>query len=219
MSTQPSSATDPGAALIAALAERDFSRLAETLTPDVRMRALIPPASSRCPVPSRQRRSSRPGSATLKRSNSSAHAAIRSPIASTSSIGSASRSQATPRNSSSSTCSAHSRVTESALSISSAQASVLSRVGCVRGFTRERDRVTAVVLASPSTGSSTRKPDETTGTSLNGHVQGRAAWSFLDCSADLPQVPAERVRRIVGTAGQVLIKRCLCTQCLAGRNP
>jgi hypothetical protein len=43
MSTQPSSATDPGAALIAALAERDFSRLAETLTPDVRMRALIPP--------------------------------------------------------------------------------------------------------------------------------------------------------------------------------
>jgi hypothetical protein len=43
MSTQPSSATDPGAALIAALAERDFSRLAETLTPDVRIRALIPP--------------------------------------------------------------------------------------------------------------------------------------------------------------------------------
>jgi len=43
MSTPPSSATDPGAALIAALAERDFSRLAETLTPDVRMRALIPP--------------------------------------------------------------------------------------------------------------------------------------------------------------------------------
>jgi SnoaL-like domain len=43
MSTQPSSATDPGAAFIAALAERDFSRLAETLTPDVRMRALIPP--------------------------------------------------------------------------------------------------------------------------------------------------------------------------------
>jgi hypothetical protein len=32
-------------------------------------------------------------------------------------------------------------------------------------------------------------------------VQGRAAWSFLDCSADLPQVVAERVRRIVGTAG------------------
>jgi hypothetical protein len=50
-------------------------------------------------------------------------------------------------------------------------------------------------------------------------VQGRAAWSFLDCSADLPQVLAERVRRIVGTAGQVLIKRCLRTQCLAGRDP
>ena len=43
MSTQPSSATDLGAGLIAALAERDFPRLADTLTPDVRMRALIPP--------------------------------------------------------------------------------------------------------------------------------------------------------------------------------
>jgi hypothetical protein len=43
MSTQQSSATDPGACLIAALAERDFPRLAGTLTPDVRMRALIPP--------------------------------------------------------------------------------------------------------------------------------------------------------------------------------
>jgi SnoaL-like domain len=43
MSTQPSSATDPAARLIAALAERDFPRLAGTLTPDVRMRALIPP--------------------------------------------------------------------------------------------------------------------------------------------------------------------------------
>ena len=43
MSTQPSSATDPGARLIAALAERDFPRLAGTLTPDVQMRALIPP--------------------------------------------------------------------------------------------------------------------------------------------------------------------------------
>ena len=43
MSTQACSATDPGACLIAALAERDFPRLAGTLTPDVRMRALIPP--------------------------------------------------------------------------------------------------------------------------------------------------------------------------------
>jgi hypothetical protein len=43
MNTQPSSATDPGTALIAALAECDFPRLAGTLTPDVRMRALIPP--------------------------------------------------------------------------------------------------------------------------------------------------------------------------------
>jgi hypothetical protein len=43
MSTQPSSATDPGTGFIAALAERDFARLARTLTPDVRMRALIPP--------------------------------------------------------------------------------------------------------------------------------------------------------------------------------
>jgi hypothetical protein len=40
---QPSSATDPGNALVAALAERDFPRLADMLTSDVRMRALIPP--------------------------------------------------------------------------------------------------------------------------------------------------------------------------------
>lgn len=43
MSTQRSSAIDLGAALVAALAERDFFRLAGTLAPDVRMRALIPP--------------------------------------------------------------------------------------------------------------------------------------------------------------------------------
>jgi len=43
MSTQRSSATDLGLGLITALAERDFPRLADTLTPDVRMRALIPP--------------------------------------------------------------------------------------------------------------------------------------------------------------------------------
>ena len=43
MSTQPPSATDPGTRLVTALAQRDFPRLAETLTPDVRMRALIPP--------------------------------------------------------------------------------------------------------------------------------------------------------------------------------
>ena len=38
-----SSATDLGDVLVAALAERDFDRLAGTLAPDVRMRALIPP--------------------------------------------------------------------------------------------------------------------------------------------------------------------------------
>ncbi len=43
MSKQQSSATDLGAALVTALAERDFARLADTLTPDARMRALIPP--------------------------------------------------------------------------------------------------------------------------------------------------------------------------------
>lgn len=43
MITQPSSATDLGGALIAAIAERDFGRLANTLAPTVRMRALIPP--------------------------------------------------------------------------------------------------------------------------------------------------------------------------------
>jgi len=41
--TRLSSATDPGEALVAALSRRDFERLAGTLTPDVRMRALIPP--------------------------------------------------------------------------------------------------------------------------------------------------------------------------------
>jgi len=45
MSTRQSSAIDPGAALVAALAERDFGRLANTLAPDVRMRALIPPGA------------------------------------------------------------------------------------------------------------------------------------------------------------------------------
>jgi hypothetical protein len=43
MSTRRSSATATGTGLIAALAERDFLRLSSTLTPDVRMRALIPP--------------------------------------------------------------------------------------------------------------------------------------------------------------------------------
>jgi hypothetical protein len=43
MSTQPSSATDQGTGFVAALAERDFARLACRLTADVRMRALIPP--------------------------------------------------------------------------------------------------------------------------------------------------------------------------------
>ena len=43
MRTQPSSATELGTGLVTALAQRDFPRLADTLTPDVRMRALIPP--------------------------------------------------------------------------------------------------------------------------------------------------------------------------------
>lgn len=43
MSTQPSSATDTGKTLISALTQRNFPRLADTLTPDVRVRALIPP--------------------------------------------------------------------------------------------------------------------------------------------------------------------------------
>ena len=38
-----SSATELGAALVTAVAERDFRRLGDTLAPDVRMRALIPP--------------------------------------------------------------------------------------------------------------------------------------------------------------------------------
>ena len=45
MSTRRSSATDLGAGLVRALAQRDFPRLAEALTPDVRMRALIPPGT------------------------------------------------------------------------------------------------------------------------------------------------------------------------------
>jgi hypothetical protein len=43
MSTQRSSASELGKGLITALAQRDFPRLASTLTPEVRMRALIPP--------------------------------------------------------------------------------------------------------------------------------------------------------------------------------
>jgi hypothetical protein len=38
-----SSAIDPGTALVTAVVDRDFQRLADTLTPDARMRALIPP--------------------------------------------------------------------------------------------------------------------------------------------------------------------------------
>jgi hypothetical protein len=43
MSTQRSSAIDLGRTLVSALAAQDFPRLADTLAPDVRMRALIPP--------------------------------------------------------------------------------------------------------------------------------------------------------------------------------
>jgi hypothetical protein len=42
MTARRPSATDLGAMLVAALTERDFGRLAATLAPDVRMRALIP---------------------------------------------------------------------------------------------------------------------------------------------------------------------------------
>jgi SnoaL-like domain len=43
MRTEQSSASDLGVGFVTALAQRDFLRLANTLTPDVRMRALIPP--------------------------------------------------------------------------------------------------------------------------------------------------------------------------------
>jgi hypothetical protein len=43
MTARRSSATDLGAVLVAALTARDFGRLAGTLAPGVRMRALIPP--------------------------------------------------------------------------------------------------------------------------------------------------------------------------------
>jgi hypothetical protein len=43
MTMPRSSATDPGVVLVEALAGRDFDRLADTLSSDVRMRALIPP--------------------------------------------------------------------------------------------------------------------------------------------------------------------------------
>jgi hypothetical protein len=43
MSTRRSSATELGAAFVAALTEKDFGRLGDTLAPDVRLRALIPP--------------------------------------------------------------------------------------------------------------------------------------------------------------------------------
>jgi hypothetical protein len=43
MTALRSSATDPGVALVDALAHSDFDRLAAALAPDVHMRALIPP--------------------------------------------------------------------------------------------------------------------------------------------------------------------------------
>lgn len=42
---RPSSATDSGETFVAALAGRDYSRLANTLAPNVRMRALLPPGT------------------------------------------------------------------------------------------------------------------------------------------------------------------------------
>ena len=43
MTTPLCSAIDPGTRLVAALVDRDFRQLARVLSPDVRMRALIPP--------------------------------------------------------------------------------------------------------------------------------------------------------------------------------
>lgn len=43
MTAPRSSATDLGAKLVVALIEKDFGQFADTLAPDVRMRALIPP--------------------------------------------------------------------------------------------------------------------------------------------------------------------------------
>ena len=43
MTARRSSATDLAATLVAALTEQDWGRLARTLAPEVRMRALIPP--------------------------------------------------------------------------------------------------------------------------------------------------------------------------------
>jgi hypothetical protein len=45
MTVRRSSATEIGKSLVSAVAERDFDRLAGTLTPNVRMRALIPPGA------------------------------------------------------------------------------------------------------------------------------------------------------------------------------
>lgn len=57
-----------------------------------------------------------------------------------------------------------------------------------------------------------------------GSVRGESSFtveprrSLLDCAADLPQVLAERVRAILGTAEQVLVERSLRAQCLACRD-
>ena len=45
MTTPRFSATDLGTTFVAALTEKNFGRLADTLAPDVRLRALIPPGS------------------------------------------------------------------------------------------------------------------------------------------------------------------------------
>ena len=42
MRARQSSATEPGERFVAALSERDFEKLSETLAPDARMRALLP---------------------------------------------------------------------------------------------------------------------------------------------------------------------------------
>jgi hypothetical protein len=45
MTAPRSSATDLGTTFVTALTEKDFGRLADTLAPNVRMRALIPPGT------------------------------------------------------------------------------------------------------------------------------------------------------------------------------
>ena len=140
MSTQRSSASDLGTGLITALAQRDFPRLAKTLTPEVRMRALIPPGPIE--VSGAEAAAAKFASWFADAEELELIRSGRDTVADRLHLFYRLRVKrpATSGRSSSSTCSAHSTMAESPLSIWSAQVSVPMTPERSRGRSTERDR-------------------------------------------------------------------------------